>query len=143
MLSPQEVSHTSTLPQHFSDRLGWENLARVVSDVYTGLPAEDHEKCVVIGRNYGHAGSLEYWSRRYELPSVYSTHNNYWFWGPPPADTDVFIVLRGSREEMEGLFNDVVEAGVAESQYAMESQMTVWVCRGLRRRSRFRRQFAL
>jgi hypothetical protein len=128
----QEVGHTSALPQYFSDRLGWENLARIVSKVYKGLPEDDREGCVVIGRNYGHAGSLEYWSRRYELPPVYSFHNNYWLWGPPPGTGDVVIVIRGSREELGALFDFVVDAGVAESPYAMESRMTIWVCRGLR-----------
>jgi hypothetical protein len=130
--SAQEVGHTSALPQYFSDRLGWENLARVVSEVYRNLPADERARCVVFGQNYGHAGSLEYWSRRYELPPVYSTHNNYWLWGPPPG-ADVAIVIRGSRERLEQLYEEVVEAGVAESPYAMESRMTIWICRGLKR----------
>ena len=127
----QEVGHA--LPQYFSDRLGWENLARVVSEIYQGLPADERDRCVVLGRNYGHAGSLEYWSRRYVLPPVYSTHNNYWLWGPPVGAGDVMIVIRGSRERLEELFDEVIEAGVAESPYAMESHMTIWICRGLRR----------
>lgn len=130
--APQEVGHTSALPQHFSDRLGWENLARVVSEAYTALPEGDRERCVVFGMNYGHAGSLEYWSRRYELPPVCSLHNNYWLWGPPDKSRDIFIVIRGSREILEQLFEEVVEAGVAESPYAMESSMTIWVCRRMR-----------
>jgi 4-amino-4-deoxy-L-arabinose transferase-like glycosyltransferase len=129
----QEVGHTSALPQYFSDRLGWENLARVVSEVYQGLPADERDRCVVLGRNYGQAGSLEYWSRRYELPPVCTTHNNYWLWGPPAGAGDVMIVIGGSRERLEELFIEVIEAGVAESPYAMESHMTIWVCRGLRR----------
>jgi hypothetical protein len=126
----QEVSHTSPLPQYFSDRFGWENLARVVSEVYMDLPAEDRGRCIVFGRNYGHAGSLEYWSRHYELPPVYSSHNNYWLWGPPPRESDVVIVIRGSRERLEELFEEVIEAAEAVSPHAMESHMTIWVCRG-------------
>jgi hypothetical protein len=129
----QEVGHTSDLPQYFSDRLGWENLARVVSEAYLSLPADERERCHVFGRNYGHAGSIEYWSRRYELPPVYSIHNNYWFWGPPPESRDIVIFIRGSREELEALFDEVIEAGAAESPYAMESHMTVWICKGLKR----------
>jgi hypothetical protein len=128
---PQEVSHTSALPQHLSDRLGWENLARVVSETYRSLPAEERDRCAIIGRNYGHAGALEYWSRRYELPPVYSTHNNYWFWGPP-RDGGVFIVTGGSRAQLERLFDEVVEGGGARSPHAMESHIRVWVCRRLR-----------
>jgi len=130
---PQEVGHNSELPQYFSDRLGWENLARSVSDIYMSLPAEDRDRCVVMGQNYGHAGSLEYWSRKYDLPPVYSTHNSYWLWGPPPPDTEVVIVIQGSREQLEAIFDEVVEAGTAVTELAIESHMTIWVCRGLRR----------
>jgi hypothetical protein len=129
----QEVGHTSALPQYFSDRLGWENLARVVSEIYRNLPAEERRRCVVIGQNYGHAGSLEYWSRRYELPPVFAIHNNYWLWGPPAEAADCAIVIQGRRKQLEELFDEVIEAGVAESPYAMESHMTIWFCRGLRR----------
>jgi 4-amino-4-deoxy-L-arabinose transferase-like glycosyltransferase len=129
----QEIGHTTALPQHFSDRLGWENLARVVSGVYRGLPPDQRSGCVAIGRNYGHAAALEYWSRRYELPPVYSTHNNYWFWGPPSRSAAVFILVGGRREEVERLFAEIREAGVAESPRAQESHLTVWVGRGLRR----------
>jgi len=131
--APQEVGFTSALPQHFSDRLGWENLARVVSSVYMELPPDERDHCVVIGQNYGEAGALEYWSRRYELPPAYTTHNNYWFWGPPDDSCNVAIVVGGSRERLQELFAEVKEAGIAESPYAMESHLTIRVCRGLRR----------
>ncbi|MEJ2722302.1 MAG: hypothetical protein P8181_14375, partial [bacterium] len=128
----QEVGHTSALPQYFSDRLGWENLADVVSAVYQSLPADERDRCVVWGQNYGEAGSLEYWARRYPLPPVFSSHNNYWFWGPPKGNIDVVIVVGGGRENLDQLFDEVAEGGVAESPYAMESHLTIWVCRGLR-----------
>ena len=121
------------LPQYFSDRFGWENLARVVSQVYTSLPEDERDNCIVWGRNYGHAGSLEYWSKKYELPPVFSTHNNYWFWGPPDDDVDVVIVIGGSRESLEESARDVREAAVAETPFARESRLTIWVCKGLRR----------
>ena len=127
-----EVGHTAALPQYFSDRLGWEELARVVSQVYTGLPEEERAQCVAWGRNYGHAGALEYWSRKYDMPPVYSTHNNYWMWGPPPETPAAVIIVRGDRESLEEIFDEVIEAGVAETPFAQESHMTIWLCRGMR-----------
>jgi len=130
---PQEVSHTSPLPQYFSDRFGWENLASVVADVYGGLSVEDQERCVVLGQNYGHVGAIEYWSKQYDLPPAYATHNNYWFWGPPPQDTELVIVVSGDPEVLRSLFEQVTEVGVAKTQDALESSMTIWLCIGLRR----------
>jgi hypothetical protein len=125
------ATHTTALPQHFSDRLGWENLARVVSETYRGLPADQRGACVAIGSNYGHAAALEYWSRCYPLPPVYSTHNDYWLWGPPRSAA-VSVLVGGRREEMERLFAEVHEAGAADSPHAQESHLTTWICRGLR-----------
>ena len=85
------------------------------------------------GRNYGHAGALEYWSRDYDLPPVCSSHNNYWLWGPPESTVEVLIFTGGSRESLEEFAEEVIEAGVAETPFAQESQLTIWVCRGLRR----------
>ena len=132
--SAGEVGHDSALPQHFSDRLGWRNLARVVSEVYQDLPAEDRRQAIVLGRNYGHSGALEYWSKEYPLPPVYGRHNNYWLWGPPPADDrTVVIAVNFAAGDLEEIFEEVIEAGVAETQWAMESRLTIFVCRGLKR----------
>ena len=129
MPAPQEVSHRSELPQYYADRFGWENLARVVSEVYRELPEDERARCIALGQNYGHAGAIEYWSRAYELPQVYSTHNNYYLWGPPPSEADVVIVVRGDPAELRELFEDVVQVAVAETPGAIESSMTIWLCR--------------
>lgn len=125
----QEVGHSGVLPQHFSDRLGWEQFARAVSKAYTDLPAEDREACVAIGPNYGHAGALEYWAKKYELPPAFSAHNNYWFWGPPPAGTTTFILTGYGRETVEGVFDEVSLAGEVRTPLAQEDYIPVWVCR--------------
>jgi hypothetical protein len=129
-----EVGHTSALPQHFSDRLGWENLARVVAEVSEGLPAEDRGRAVIVGRNYGHSGALEYWAEEYALPPVYGRHNNYWLWGPPPADEEtVVIAINFDPDGLREFFDQVVVADVAESEWALESRLEILVCRGLKR----------
>lgn len=130
---PQERSHTSPLPQYFSDRFGWENLARAVAGVYGELSVEDRERCVVVGQNYGHAGVIEYWSKQYDLPPAFATHNSYWFWGPPPDDTEVVIVIRGNPETLHELCEEASEVAVAETPEALESSMRIWLCVGPRR----------
>jgi hypothetical protein len=129
-----EVGDTGELPQYFSDRFGWEELARTVSEIYRDLPQDERSRSIVLGENYGHSGALEYWSRQYELPPVYGTHNNYWIWGPPDVGEDVVVIaVNIDRERLEQEFEEVVEAGVAETPWARESHMTVRVCRGLKR----------
>jgi hypothetical protein len=128
-----EVGHTGAVPQYFSDRLGWEELARTVAETYQSLPAHERSRCVVLTSNYGQAGALEYWARRYELPPVSCRHNNYWLWGPPAGTVEVFIVVGFEGESLEDTFDEVVEAGAAETPFAQESRIRVRICRGLRR----------
>jgi 4-amino-4-deoxy-L-arabinose transferase-like glycosyltransferase len=128
-----EVGHDAALPQYFADRFGWEELARAVSQVYTELPAEDRERTIVIGSNYGHAGALEYWSRELEMPPVYSVHNSYWFWGPPPAEAGTVVIVTTSNPERTGQrFESAIEAGAVAVRWAEESEIGIVVGRGLK-----------
>ncbi len=126
-----EVGHTSTVPQHFSDRLGWENQVVTVAEVYAGLSPEEQAACVVLARNYGQAGALEYYSRQYDLPPIACAHNNYYLWGPPTRLGEVMIVVGFGRDDLEAVFAEVEAAAEAVTPFALESPRTVWLCRGL------------
>jgi len=128
----QEVGHDAALPQHFSDRFGWEELAQAVSNVYSGLSKQDQKFCIAIGSNYGHAGALEYWSKQYDIPPVFSVHNNYWFWGPPPVESKTVIVSGLGRVTLEEMFNEVILVDEVETPHAEEDNIPVWICRGLK-----------
>jgi len=127
-----EVGHTSALPQYFSDRFGWEELAQAVAEAYESLSPEDRSQCVIWARNYGQAGALEYWSHRYELPPVACVHNNYWLWGPPAGDGEVVIVVTFARETLESVFEEVLPVREAITPFALESRMQIWLCRSMR-----------
>ena len=131
--APEEVSHTAPLPQYFADRFGWENLARTVAVVSAELPPGERSRTIVLGRNYGHSAALEYWSKKYNLPPVYGRHNNYWLWGPPPADEDTTVIaINFEVGDLEKFFDDVSEVAVAESPWAQEPYLRILVCRGLK-----------
>ena len=133
MPAPAEVGHTSAAPQYFSDRFGWRELAETASRTYESLEPGDREGAVIIAGNYGQAGALEYWSKQYELPPVYSPHNTYWLWGPPPSDTSVYLVVRRTPDLLRELFDDVQPGERRLAPHALESDLTVWICRGLKK----------
>jgi hypothetical protein len=123
-----EVGHTSAMPQYFSDRFGWQELARAASEAYVALSPEDREHCIALCNNYGEAGALEYWSRKYELPAVCSGHNNYAFWTPPPDDTRVVITIGYEREGLQARFARVEPVPLADSPYALERKVGIFAC---------------
>lgn len=74
-----------------AESIGWPELVSTVEDVANGLPPGAAAHAVVLTANYGEAGALELLG--HGLPPVYSGHNSYWSWGPPPDDRTTAIVV--------------------------------------------------
>jgi hypothetical protein len=131
--STQERHELGVLPQHYADMFGWRELAENVSAVYQSLPESEKASARVFARNYGQAGALEHYARTLPLPRVLSTHNNYWFWGPGP-EGGTLIIIAGTREDNEPVFERLEEAGRIRCGYCMpyENGHTIWVGRGWR-----------
>lgn len=81
-----------------------------------------------------HAGALELWGDRYDLPPVYSTHNSYVLWGPPPAGTTVAVVLGDSEERLRELFEEVEHGVVHDCDWCMRwrDELPIRIVRGPR-----------
>jgi hypothetical protein len=79
------------------ETVGWNDYVHTVSAVAAALPAGQASHTIVLASNYGEAGAL-YLARRRDqpstdLPPVYSGHNAFWSWGPPPESaTDAIVV---------------------------------------------------
>lgn len=89
----EERSSLGPLPQYYADMFGWEEMAAEVARVYRALPADEQAKCFVFVRNYGEAGAIDFFGRKYGLPPAACAHNNYWLWGPGNRTGDVAIIL--------------------------------------------------
>lgn len=122
------------LPQFYSDMFGWEDLAKDVSKVYQSLPKEERETTLVYCGNYGKAGAIEYYSKKYPLPRVICPHNSYWYWWPTEKKYSTVIIIGGEIEDHFESLNEVFEAGYHETKYAMpyENNQTIFIGRGLK-----------
>ena len=129
-----ENRETAELPQFFADRFGWRELAAQVAEIFHALPDDDRAACLIVAGNYGEAGALNYYGPALGLPRATSQHNNYYLWGYGDADGSVCIVIGQDREDMENVFEEVIEAGRTGAAYAMpdETDVPIWVCRGMR-----------
>lgn len=129
-----ERGKSSALPQWLADRFGWQQLAAEVSTVYRSLRPNLKQNCVIITGSYGQAGALEFYSKQYELPPVYSTHNSYHSWGPPPDSVKTYIGVLMRKRDLEGFFRYVDIAGLFSCEYCMnyESEIPIYIARGPR-----------
>lgn len=119
------------VPQHFSDRFGWEQMAQSVQSAMKSLTPEQAASAVIIAGNYGEAFALEYYGKRYGLPPAYTPHNNGFLWGPPAGDDSSVISINMARlDELKTYFGEVREIGMHEAQYTRggEAKFPIYWC---------------
>ncbi|MGB5847316.1 MAG: hypothetical protein WBH40_02445, partial [Ignavibacteriaceae bacterium] len=123
------------LPQFYSDMFGWEELAQDVSKTYQSLPEEERNTTVVYCSNYGKAGAIEYFSKKYPLPKVVCPHNSYWYWWDEAGTPTTLIIIGGEIEDHLTSLYEVEPAGVHKTKYAMpyENNLTIFIGRGFKR----------
>jgi 4-amino-4-deoxy-L-arabinose transferase-like glycosyltransferase len=129
--STGERGSTGELPQTYADMFGWENQVATVAKVYNSLTPAEKARTLIFCGNYGEAGAIDFFGKKYGLPHASSGHNSYWFWGPQNPDADIVITVGLSREDVEKGFRDVQLAAVVVSKYARagETPLSIYIGR--------------
>ncbi len=119
------------LPQMYADMFGWEEMVATVAKVYYSLPPEERAKCALFASNYGEAGAIDFFARKYGLPKALSGHNNYWIWGPRDYTGEIVITVGEKRQDVEKTFDQIELAATHVHDYAMpyESNLPIYICR--------------
>jgi hypothetical protein len=89
---PLATYATTSLPATVPDtanEVGWPQFVATVEGVVAALPADERAHAVILTDDYSEASPLVLLGTG--LPPVYSGHNAYWAWGPPPADRTVVV----------------------------------------------------
>jgi hypothetical protein len=126
-----ESEPSGKLPQLYADMMGWRQQVKVVAGVFRSLPAEDQAKAAILAKNYGEAGSVDYFGPSYGLPKAISAHNNYYLWGPRQYTGEVVITVGYSIRELQPIFGRITPAATIRNDYAIpeENNLPVYICR--------------
>ena len=134
-LLPPAAYASSFYPAIDEDQLetiGWPQFAGTVREVLDTLPADQRSRAVVFTGNYGEAGALEW----YDVGApVYSGHNGWGDWGPPPDPAGPVVVTGYRAAAVDADFTGCRALGrVTNPERAdnEESGGTVFLCRGPR-----------
>jgi len=130
---PREENHAmGPLPQFLADRCGWQEMTGAVASVYASLPEAERAKTLIATSNYGEAGALLYYGRRFGLPAVVSQHNSFYLWGPGNVTPGVVITVGMDPEDLQHAFESVVPAAQIDAPFAMpyETRQPICICRG-------------
>lgn len=120
-----------------AETVGWDVVIDATVEAVAAVPVAERERTVIIARNYGEAGALAR-ARRLGLgsaqdtggvrrdvvlPPVYSGHNAFWSWGPPP-DTTSTVVLVGEVDPvlLRASFGRCSSAGVVHSPPGVDNE---------------------
>ncbi|WP_098959040.1 glycosyltransferase family 39 protein [Pseudonocardia sp. N23] len=90
------------------EQIGWPAVAATIARAADTLPPAERATTVVLAENYGEAGAIDRYGPALGLPPVYSGHNSYAEWGPPPESATTAIVV-GYRPEALGRWCGSVE----------------------------------
>ena len=134
---PVATFATTSLPSQVptsAEQIGWPQLAAQVQRVVAALPAQERAHAVILTNNYGEAGALELLGKG--LPPVYSGHNGFWYWGPPPAGRTVVVhVGDWQAADWSPYFVGCRTVAHIDNGLGVENQeqgQAISVCRGLR-----------
>jgi hypothetical protein len=127
-----EHSHVAAaLPQHYADQFGWEEIVATTAEAWSRVPADERSDCGIFAQDYGQAGAIDFFGRRYGLPPAVSGHQTYFLWGPRGYSGKCMIVLDDRKETLDRLFEHVEYMGSSvDNPYALEREIPVFLCRG-------------
>lgn len=93
------------VPQDYADMQGWEEMAANVSKKYHALSRDQQSTCLIYGGGYHHAGALNYYRKKYDLPEAYSMNSSYLLWIPDHIHFDNMILLDNVWEDSSAYFS--------------------------------------
>jgi hypothetical protein len=99
-----EDQQDHALPQDFADMLGWEEMARKTAAIFQTLNSSQQAKTIIFCDNYGMAGAIDYYGKKYGLPEAYSDNASFLYWISDSLHFQNLILLTTDQEEMQHAF---------------------------------------
>ncbi len=116
------------------ETVGWPSYVDTVQQVWAGMPVDARSRAVVLTSNYGEAAALTVLGH-FRANQVYSGHDGFWFWGPPPAGTDAAVLVGNDAAWASHVFRRCRVVAVIRNPARVDNDeegQQVRVCRTLR-----------
>jgi len=112
------------LTQDYADMFGWDEMAEKVAKAYHSLTPEQQKNTQIYADNYGEAGAIHHFGKRYNLPDVVSLASSFTLWAPDNLNANYIIYVDDNGGENVKSFASWLESytkvGEVESPYARE-----------------------
>ena len=122
------------LPQDFSDMLGWDEMTMKVAKAYQSLSPEEQKNTLIFCNNYGMAGAVNFYGKKYKLPEAYSDNASFLYWLPEDKYIkNVILVCEDADELNRDYIKDFQQAYFTDSvtnKFAREYGDRILVAKG-------------
>jgi len=116
-----EDGHEYDVPQDYADMHGWEEMVENVARHYHSIKDTSQLKTMIYGASYGHAGALNFYKKKYNLPEANSTSASYVWWADENADFDQVLYIADRQvHEPWSSFNQITLLDSTNHAYARD-----------------------
>ncbi len=118
------------MSQVYADMTGWKELSDYVVKAYNLLNAEDQKNCTIFSEsNYGYAGAIHFYGKKYNLPEPITFQESYVFWAPENIPSGPLIYIYYNTNELQPLFNVIEEIGCVQDTFFREKGVKIFLCK--------------
>lgn len=132
-ISPKwEDQKNHSLSQDYADMLGWDELGEKVIKAYHNLTPEQQKHTQIYADNYGEAGAVYHYGKKYHLPEVASLNSSFTLWAPDSLNAPYIIYVDdqggGNVEKRLAPFVEkYIKLGEIQSPYAREKGTAIFL----------------
>lgn len=115
------------------EQVAWPTYVDQIAAAYRSLPARQQAGAIVLTRNYGEAGAVDLFGPARGLRTVYSVHNGYWYWGPPPRSATTVVAVGFRQADLVKIFASCRQAATLDNGLHLknnEQGQPVTLCTG-------------
>jgi hypothetical protein len=87
---PAADLHTTSIVKlnyDIGETVAWPTYVHEIASAWEQLPVSVRAHSAILTSNYGEAAAIDRYGPALGLPTAYSGHMGFWYWGPPPPST--------------------------------------------------------
>lgn len=124
-----EDGEVRPVSQVFSDMTGWKEMVALVNRAYVQIPENERARATIYAeRNYGYAGAVHFYGKRYNLPEAITFLESYVLWAPDTIAQGPMIYINHEIAGLDKFFEQCSEIGAVNDPYFREKGLKVFLC---------------
>jgi hypothetical protein len=120
------------LTQDYADMFGWDEMGEKVAWAYSGLSPDQQKHTEIYADNYGEAGAVYHYGKKYNLPDAASLNSSFTLWAPDSLNARYIIYVDDQgggnvEKRLAPFIEKYVKLGEVTSPYAREKGTVIFL----------------